>query len=209
MDLQALADVAEQRDLIVVSDEIYDRLVYDSEHTCFASLPGMRERTVLLGGFSKSYAMTGWRVGYAAAPAEILEAMMKVHQYVTMCAPTMSQAAAVEALHRGSVHVEEMRESYDRRRRVMVKAFNDMGLTCFEPKGAFYAFPSIVSSGLSSEEFAERLLMEEQVAVVPGSAFGACGEGHVRCCYATSLDEIREALDRIQRFIDRCRANPK
>ena len=143
-------------DLIVVSDEIYDRLVYDSEHTCFASLPGMRERTVLLGGFSKSYAMTGWRVGYAAAPAEILEAMMKVHQYVTMCAPTMSQAAAVEALHRGSVHVEEMRESYDRRRRVMVKAFNDMGLTCFEPKGAFYAFPSIVSSGLSSEEFAER-----------------------------------------------------
>ena len=162
-----------------------------------------------MGGFSKSYAMTGWRVGYAAAPAEILEAMMKVHQYVTMCAPTMSQAAAVEALHRGSVHVEEMRESYDRRRRVMVKAFNDMGLTCFEPKGAFYAFPSIVSSGLSSEEFAERLLMEEQVAVVPGSAFGACGEGHVRCCYATSLDEIREALDRIQRFIDRCRANPK
>ena len=208
-DLQALADVAEQRDLIVVSDEIYDRLVYDSEHTCFASLPGMRERTVLLGGFSKSYAMTGWRVGYAAAPAEILEAMMKVHQYVTMCAPTMSQAAAVEALQRGSVHVEEMRESYDRRRRVMVKAFNDMGLTCFEPKGAFYAFPSIVSSGLSSEDFAERLLVEEQVAVVPGSAFGACGEGHVRCCYATSLDEIREALDRIQRFIDRCRANPK
>lgn len=208
-DLLPLAELAARRDLLVISDEIYDRLVYDGRHTCFASLPGMWERTVLLGGFSKSYAMTGWRVGYAAAPAEILEAMMKVHQYVTMCAPTMSQAAAVEALHRGDVHVEEMRESYDRRRRYMVNALNEMGLTCFEPKGAFYAFPAITSTGLRSEEFAERLLMEERVAVVPGSAFGECGEGHVRCCYATSLEEIKEALERIDRFVRRNQAGPK
>ncbi len=200
-DLTAIAELVQRKDLIVVADEIYDQLVYDGSHTCFASLPGMRERTVLLGGFSKSYAMTGWRVGYAAAPAEILEAMMKVHQYVTMCAPTMSQDAALEALKRGSRDVDEMRESYDRRRRFIVSELNNMGLTCFEPKGAFYAFPSITSTGLSSDEFAERLLVEEKVAVVPGSAFGACGEGFVRCCYATSLDEIKEAMERIGRFI--------
>ena len=174
--------------LVVVSDEIYARLTYDTDHACFAALPGMREQTVLLGGFSKSYAMTGWRVGYAAAPANCIEAMMKVHQYVTMCAPTMSQAAAVEALRRGEQEVQDMTASYDRRRRYIVSAFNDMGLDCFEPKGAFYAFPSIRSTGMTSDDFVERLLIEEKVAAVPGSAFGACGEGHIRCCYATSME---------------------
>ncbi|MEK7216082.1 MAG: aminotransferase class I/II-fold pyridoxal phosphate-dependent enzyme, partial [Chloroflexota bacterium] len=163
----------------------------------------------LLGGFSKAYAMTGWRVGYAAAPAPILEAMMKVHQYVTMCASTMSQAAAVEALKRAEPDVQDMVASYDRRRRLIVSALNDMGLRCFEPRGAFYAFPSIAITGLSSEDFAEQLLVEEKVAVVPGSAFGACGEGFVRCCYATSMDEIKEAIVRIGRFVDRHRAGPK
>lgn len=207
-DLLQIADVVRRRDLLVVSDEIYDRLVYETEHTCFAALPGMRERTVLLGGFSKAYAMTGWRVGYAAAPAEVVEAMMKVHQYVTMCASTMSQAAAVEALQRGEDHVEEMRESYDHRRRFMVKSLNDMGLTCFNPRGAFYAFPSIQSTGMTSEAFAEQLLMEEKIAVVPGSAFGSRGQGFVRCCYATSMDEIKEAADRMARFVERHRVYP-
>ena len=205
-DLLQIAAVAERHNLVVLSDEIYDRLVYEGEHTCFASLPGMRERTVLLGGFSKAYAMTGWRVGYAAAPAEIIEGMMKVHQYVTMCASTMSQAAALEALRRGEEYVEEMRGEYDRRRRYVVKALNEMGLTCFNPKGAFYAFPSVEITGLSSEEFAEQLLREEKVAVVPGSAFGSCGEGFVRCCYATSMEEIKEAMERMARFVGRRRA---
>ncbi|MBI2886879.1 MAG: aminotransferase class I/II-fold pyridoxal phosphate-dependent enzyme [Chloroflexi bacterium] len=205
-DLLAIADLARRHDLLVVSDEIYDRLVYEGEHACFAALPGMQERTVLLGGFSKAYAMTGWRVGYAAAPAEIIEAMMKVHQYVTMCASTMSQAAALEALRRGDEHVEEMRREYDRRRRYMVAALNDIGLSCFNPKGAFYAFPSIRTTGLTSEAFAEQLLLEEKVAVVPGSAFGVSGEGHIRCCYATSVTEIKEALERIDRFVQRRRA---
>jgi len=208
-DLEQVAAVAARHNLLVISDEIYDRLVYGVEHTCFAALPGMQERTILLGGFSKAYAMTGWRVGYAAAPAPILEAMMKVHQYVTMCASTMSQAAAVEALKRGEPDVQDMVASYDRRRRLIVSAFNDMGLRCFEPRGAFYAFPSIEITGLSSEDFAERLLVEEKVAVVPGSAFGACGEGFVRCCYATSMDEIKEAIVRIGRLVDRHRAGPK
>ncbi|MSQ27658.1 MAG: aminotransferase class I/II-fold pyridoxal phosphate-dependent enzyme [Dehalococcoidia bacterium] len=208
-DLEQIAAVAERHNLLVISDEIYDRLVYGVEHTCFAALPRMQERTILLGGFSKAYAMTGWRVGYAAAPAPILEAMMKVHQYVTMCASTMSQAAAVEALKRAEPDVQDMVASYDRRRRLIVAAFNDMGLRCFEPRGAFYAFPSIEITGLSSEDFAERLLVEEKVAVVPGSAFGACGEGFVRCCYATSMDEIKEAVVRIGRFVDRHRAGPK
>ena len=207
-DLLEIAEVVRRHDLLVVSDEIYDRLVYETEHTCFAALPGMRERTVLLGGFSKSYAMTGWRVGYAAAPAEIIEGMMKVHQYVTMCAPTMSQAAALEALQRGEEHVEAMRESYDYRRRFMVNALNDIGLTCFNPRGAFYAFPSIQSTGMPSEVFAEQLLLEEKVAVVPGSAFGSKGQGFVRCCYATSMDEIKEATERIARFVERHRAYP-
>ena len=204
--LAEVAEVAERHDLIVISDEIYDRLVYGVKHTCFASLPGMKERTVLLNGFSKSYAMTGWRLGYAAATGDILEAMMKIHQYTMMCAPTMAQMAAIEALKTNDVYVAEMVEDYDRRRRVMVKGLNDIGLTCFEPKGAFYAFPSIKSTGLSSEDFAERLLIEDRVAVIPGSTFGQCGEGHVRCCYATSMTEIEEALERMGRFVKRHRA---
>lgn len=203
-ELAKVAEVALRHDLLVISDEIYDRLVYDGEeHTCFASLPGMQDRTILLGGFSKAYAMTGWRVGYATASAHILEAMMKIHQYTLMCAPTMSQMAALEALRQGEAIVQEMVAEYDRRRRVIVQRLNQMGLTCFEPKGAFYAFPNITSTGLSSEEFAERLLFEEKVAVVPGSAFGQGGEGHVRCCYAVSLTDIQEALVRMERFVRR------
>ncbi len=202
-DLEEIADLARKRDLMVISDEIYDQLVYGLKHTCFASLPGMKERTVLLGGFSKAYAMTGWRIGYAAGPEDIIQAMLKVHQYTMMCVPIMAQMAAIEALKSGEPSVKEMVADYDRRRRVMVKGLNSIGLTCFEPRGAFYAFPSIAATGLSSEEFAEKLLIEERVAVVPGSAFGACGEGFVRCCYATSLDEIKEALDRMGRFVER------
>lgn len=202
-ELERIAHLAADRDLIVFSDEIYARLVYGVEHTCFSALPGTRERTVLLGGLSKSHAMTGWRVGFAAAPADIIEGMMKVHQYTVMCAPTAAQMAAVEALRSGDDAVEEMVQEYDRRRRVMVSGFNDLDLDCFEPRGAFYAFPSIRRTGLTSEEFAERLLLEEKVAVVPGSAFGAAGEGHVRCCYATSLPQIEEALARIGRFVER------
>ena len=205
-ELAKIAEVAKRHNLLVISDEIYERLVYGVEHTCFASLPGMKERTILLSGFSKAYAMTGWRIGYAAAREEIIEAMMKIHQYTMMCAPTMAQMAALEALKGGDAQVEEMVAEYDQRRRVMVKGLNDIGLTCFEPKGAFYAFPSIKGTGLSSEEFAERLLIEDKVAVVPGSTFGQCGEGHIRCCYATSLEEIEEALVRMARFVKRHRA---
>jgi len=204
-DLEEIAEVAQRRDLIVISDEIYDHLVYGVKHTCFASLPDMRERTILLGGFSKSYAMTGWRVGYAAAPAEIIEAMTKIHQYTMLCAPITGQMAAMEALKSGETSVREMVADYDRRRRVMVKGLNAIGLSCFEPKGAFYAFPSVKVTGLSSQEFAEKLLIEERVAVVPGSAFGESGEGYVRCCYATALDDIREALRRMRRFVQRHR----
>ena len=200
-DLEDIAKVAEKHDLTVISDEIYDQLVYGIKHTCFASLPGMRERTILLGGFSKSYAMTGWRVGYAAAPADIIEAMMKIHQYTMLCAPIMGQMAAIEALKSGVNTTKEMVADYNRRRRIMVKGLNSIGLTCFEPRGAFYAFPSVKITGLSSSEFAEQLLKEEKVAVVPGSAFGKSGEGHIRCCYATALDEIHEALDRMERFV--------
>ena len=205
-ELVKIAKVAKRHNLLVISDEIYGRLVYGVEHTCFASLPGMKEHTILLGGFSKAYAMTGWRIGYAAAREEIIEAMMKIHQYIIMCAPTMAQMAALEALRAGDAQVEEMVAEYDQRRRVMVKGLNDIGLTCFEPKGAFYTFPSIKGTGLSSDEFAERLLIEDKVAVVPGSTFGQCGEGHVRCCYATSLEEIEEALERMARFVKRHRA---
>lgn len=205
-DLVAIADFAERHDLFVISDEVYDRLTYGVPHTCFASLPGMRDRTVLLGGFSKAYAMTGWRLGWVAAPRHILEAMMKVHQYVMMSAPTASQYAAIEALNGGEEDVRGMVAEYDRRRRVMVDGLNGMGLECFEPKGAFYAFPSIRDTGLDDETFAERLLAEERVAVVPGSAFGACGAGHVRCCYATSLSDIWEALERMRSFVDRVRS---
>ncbi len=203
--LAEIAALAEKYDLLVISDEIYDRLVYGVEHTCFASLPGMKERTVLLGGFSKSYAMTGWRIGYVCAPASIMAQIRKVHQYAIMCAPTTAQMAALEALRCGEEYVQKMVAEYDRRRRLIVKGLNDIGLECFEPKGAFYAFPSIKSTGLSSEEFSEKLLYEEKVAVVPGNAFGECGEGFVRCSYATAYEKIEEALERIERFVKRIR----
>ena len=202
-ELAEIAEIAQRHDLLVVSDEIYSRLVYGVEHTCFASLPDMKERTILLGGFSKAYAMTGWRIGYAAARTEIIEAMNKVHQYTMLCAPRIAQVAAIEALRSGEAAVKEMVADYDRRRRVMVRGLNDIGLACFEPKGAFYCFPSIKVTGLSSEEFAEQLLREEKVAVVPGTAFGECGEGYVRCCYATALADIEEALRRMGRFVER------
>jgi aminotransferase len=203
--LLAIAEVARRHNITVISDEIYARLVYGVEHSCFASFPGMKEKTILLGGFSKAYAMTGWRVGYALAPAEIITAMTKIHQYTIMSAPTMSQVAAIEALKTGEPDVTEMVEDYNHRRLVIVKGFSDIGLSCFEPKGAFYAFPSIACTGLTSEEFSEKLLTEEKVAVVPGSAFGKCGEGYVRCCYATSLSDIQEALNRMGRFVRKYR----
>ncbi|HNS50165.1 MAG TPA: aminotransferase class I/II-fold pyridoxal phosphate-dependent enzyme [Anaerolineae bacterium] len=198
-----IARLAEKHDLLVISDEIYDRLVYGVEHTCFATLPRMRERTILLGGFSKAYAMTGWRIGYAAAPAEVLGAMRKVHQYTIMSAPTTAQFGALEALKSGEQAVQEMRARYDRRRRLIVDGLNAIGLPCFEPKGAFYAFPSIAATGMTDEEFSERLIREERVACVPGSAFGACGAGHVRCSYATAYDKIEQALERMARFARR------
>ncbi len=201
--LVEIARLAERYDLLVYSDEIYDRLVYGVEHTCFASLPGMRERTVLLGGFSKSYAMTGWRIGYVAAPASIAREIRKVHQYAIMCAPTPSQYAALEALRSGEEDVQRMRAAYDRRRQVIVKGLNAIGLSCVEPRGAFYAFPSIACTGMSSEEFSEKLLFEEKVAVVPGNAFGDCGMGFVRCCYAASMEDIEEALLRMGRFVEK------
>ncbi len=197
----SLARLACEEDLLVISDEIYDRLVYGVEHCCVPALPGMRERTVLLGGFSKDYAMTGWRIGYVAGPAEIVAAARRVHQYIIMSAPTMAQAAAIEALRNGEDAVQAMVASYDERRRLIVDGLNRIGLPCFEPRGAFYAFPSIAGTGLSSEEFADRLLFEARVAVVPGTAFGECGEGYIRCSYATSKSAIEEALDRIERFL--------
>jgi aminotransferase len=203
--LEEIADVARRRKLLVISDEIYAKLVYGVEHTCFATLPGMKESTVLLGGFSKAYAMTGWRIGYAAASEEVIAAMTKIHQYTIMCAPIMSQVAAIEALRNGETSAAGMVEDYNRRRLVMVNGLNEIGLSCFEPQGAFYAFPSIKSTGMTSEEFAERLLVEEKVAVVAGTAFGECGEGYVRCCYAVSLADIEEALTRIKRFVDKHR----
>jgi aminotransferase len=201
--LERIAEVARRHKLLIVSDEIYAKLVYGVEHTCLAVLPEMKETTILLGGFSKSYAMTGWRIGYAAANREIIAAMTKIHQYTIMSAPTMGQVAAIEALKSGEDSVAEMAEDYNRRRLVMVKGLCDIGLSCFEPRGAFYAFPSIKVSGMSSEEFAEKLLIEEKVAVVPGNAFGQGGEGYIRCCYATSLKDIEEALARMKRFVDR------
>ena len=208
-DLAGIADVARRHNLLVISDEIYNLLVYGVEPTCFATLPDMQDRTILLGGFSKAYAMTGWRIGYAAASEEIVAAMTKMHQYTALCAPIMGQVAAIEALKAGEQEAQRMIEEYDRRRRVFVKGLNDIGLDCFEPRGAFYAFPSIRATGLSSEEFAETLLLEEKVAVVPGSAFGESGEGHVRCCYATSLSNIQEALARMGRFVERHRSGSR
>jgi len=199
--LMEIGKIAEKHDLIVISDEIYDQLVYGVPHVCFASLPGMRERTIMLSGFSKDYAMTGWRVGFAAGPRELLRAMVRIHQYSIMCAPTMSQAAALEAIKNGAEHVEIMRSEYDRRRRLIVDAMNEFGLTTFEPRGAFYAFPRISSTGLDDETFAQQLLERGQVAVVPGSAFGPGGEGFIRCSYATAYEQIEEALIRIGRFI--------
>jgi aminotransferase len=201
-----LAAIAARHDLLVYSDEIYDRLGYGTyRHRAFSSLPGMRERTVLMGGFSKAYAMTGWRVGWLAAPAPILEGIVKVHQYGIMSAPTTAQDAALEALLHGEADVERMVGEYDRRRRLLVDGLNALGLETFEPRGAFYAFPRIASTGLTDDEFTERLLTEERVAVVPGSAFGPSGAGHVRMCYATSYEGIEEALRRIGRFVERVR----
>jgi aminotransferase len=200
--LTDLARVAEKHDLLVISDEIYDRLVYDHEHVCFASIEGMKERTVTLGGFSKDYAMTGWRIGYAAAPEAILAAMRKVHQYTIMSAPTTAQIAAMEALLHGEDHVQQMVAEYDRRRRLIVDGLNSLGLKTFEPRGAFYAFPNISASGMDDEAFAESLLQEEKVAVVPGNAFAADGQ-FVRCSYATAYEKIEEALERMHNFMQR------
>ena len=205
--MEAIARFAAEHDLFVVADELYDRLVYGVEHVCFAAIEGMRERTVLLGGFSKAYAMTGWRLGYAAAPSAVLEAMMKVHQYVMMSAPTAAQYAAIEALNSGEEDVRGMLAEYDRRRRMMVARLNAMGLATVEPRGAFYAFPDVRSTGLDDIAFAEALLEEERVAMVPGSAFGESGAGFVRACYAADYDDIAEAMDRIERFVARRRAD--
>lgn len=201
--LLEIAKIAEEHDLVVVSDELYDRLVYGTQHVCFPAFPGMRKRTILLGGFSKNYAMTGWRAGYAAAPADILRGLLRVHQYTIMSAPTMSQAAALEAINNGDEYVIQMREEYDRRRKLIVGGLNELGLPTFEPHGAFYAFPSVANSGMKDEEFAQKLLEEEKVAVVPGSAFGAGGAGFVRCSYATAYEKLEEALRRIDHFMRR------
>lgn len=201
--MQEIAKLAEKHDLLLISDEIYDRLVYGVQHTCVPGLPGMRDRTILLGGFSKDYAMTGWRLGYACANPDLLAAMRKVHQYTIMSAPTMAQAAGIAALEVGYEYVEQMRGEYDRRRRLIVDGFNSLGLDCFEPHGAFYAFPSIAASGMSSDDFAMSLLDEEEVAVVPGEAFGPSGQGFVRASYATDYEKIEEALNRIESFMRR------
>ncbi len=201
--LSQIADLALRYNLVVISDEIYARLVYGVEEVCFSALPGMKEHTVLLGGFSKAYAMTGWRLGYAAGNREIIAAMTKIHQYTMLCAPIMAQKAGIEALKSGEPDIQEMVSDYNRRRLLMVKGFNSIGLNCYEPKGAFYTFPCIKATGMTSEDFSEKLLNEEKVLVVPGTAFGDHGEGYVRCCYATSLSEIEEALSRIKRFVDR------
>ncbi|MBQ1809141.1 MAG: aminotransferase class I/II-fold pyridoxal phosphate-dependent enzyme [Selenomonas sp.] len=201
-DLLAIADFAEKHDLIVISDEIYGDLTYgEEEHVCFASLPRMKDRTIQLNGFSKAYAMTGWRIGYALGNPAVIAAMTKIHQYTMLCAPITAQIAAVEALRHGEKYMKKMVAEYDRRRRLIYDGFIKMGLECFEPKGAFYIFPSIKSTGYTSDEFAEKLLNAEHVALVPGSAFGKCGEGHIRCSYATSIDKISEALNRIENFL--------
>jgi len=201
--LIGIGKLAEQHDVLIISDEIYDRLVYGVPHTQMASLPGLRERTLVLSGFSKSHAMTGWRIGYAVGPAEIVGAMRKVHQYTIMCASTTSQVAAIQAIQQGESDVAAMVEEYDRRRKLIVNGFNQLGLTCFEPRGAFYAFPKIAATGMDAETFCEQLLHEEKVAVVPGGAFGASGKGHIRASYATAYDQIEQALERIERFMRR------
>jgi len=200
-DLEDLADVVVENDLLVISDEVYAKLSYSGSHTSFAQLEGMKDRTLILNGLSKSHAMTGWRIGYALGDAAVVGAMTKVHQYTMLCAPTMAQVAALEAMEKGDEGMLQMRHEYDLRRRLFVSGLNRIGLSCFEPRGAFYAFPSVQTTGLSSEEFAERLLKEQKVAVVPGNVFGASGEGFLRCSYATSREELIEALDRMETFL--------
>ena len=200
-DVEGIARLVAEHDLLVYADEIYDRLVYGTEHQSILSQPDMKEHTIYLAGFSKSYAMTGWRVGYACAPAEIIEQMMKIHQYTVMCVPTAAQYAALEALKTGEPEVQRMVGEYDKRRKYMWSRFNAMGLHCFEPRGAFYCFPNITSTGLSDDEFCEQLLKQERVVVVPGNAFGERGRGHVRACYASSMEQIVDACDRIERFV--------
>ncbi|MCR5155473.1 MAG: aminotransferase class I/II-fold pyridoxal phosphate-dependent enzyme [Butyrivibrio sp.] len=202
-DLEAIAKVVIEKDLYVISDEIYSELTYSGKHVSIVSLPGMKERTILINGFSKAYAMTGWRLGYACGPKEIMEQMVKIHQFAIMCAPTTSQYAAVEALKNGDDDVAMMREQYNHRRRYLLNEFKRIGLTCFEPFGAFYVFPSIKQFGMSSDEFCTRLLKEEKLAVVPGNAFGDCGEGYIRISYAYSLENLKAAMERLERFIER------
>lgn len=204
-DLEAVAEVIIKHDIFVMSDEIYSELTYKDKHVSIAELPGMKERTILINGFSKAYAMTGWRLGYACGPKEIIAQMTKIHQFAIMCAPTTSQHAAVEALKNGDEDVAEMRTAYNQRRRYLMNAFREMGLECFEPYGAFYVFPCIREFGMTSEEFAERLLSEEKLAVVPGTAFGDCGEGFLRISYAYSLENLKEAIGRLERFITKLR----
>ena len=204
-DLEKIAEVIIEKDIFVISDEIYAELTYKDKHVSIASLPGMRERTILINGFSKAYAMTGWRLGYACGPKEILGQMLKIHQFAIMCAPTTSQYAAVEALKNGDEDVNQMREAYNQRRRYLMYAFKEMGLECFEPFGAFYVFPCIKEFGMSSEEFADRFLREEKVAVVPGTAFGDCGEGFLRISYAYSLENLKIAIGKLKNFIERLR----
>ena len=208
-DLEKIAEVVMEKDLFVLSDEIYSELSYKGDHVTIASIPGMKERTILINGFSKAYAMTGWRLGYACGPREIIEQMTKIHQFAIMCAPTTSQYAAVEAMKNGDADVATMREAYDQRRRYLVNAFKEMGLECFEPYGAFYIFPCIKEFGMTSEEFAERFLKEEKVAVVPGTAFGDSGEGFLRISYAYSLQNLKAALERLDRFVKKLRAEQK
>ena len=199
------AEIAKKHDLIVLSDEIYAELSYEGEHVSIASLPGMQERTIVVGGFSKSYAMTGWRLGYAVGPEEIITQMIKIHQFAIMCAPTTSQYAAVEALRNGDPDVEVMRDAYDKRRKYLVARLREIGLDCFEPYGAFYVFPCIKGFGMTSEEFATKLLEEEKLAIVPGTAFGDCGEGFLRISYAYSIEQLKEALNRMESFVKRHR----
>jgi aminotransferase len=201
--LERVGDVARKHDLLIISDELYSRLVYHREHVCVPTLPGLRERTILVNGFSKGYAMTGWRLGYVAAPKDLMAAMRKIHQYTIMSAPTVAQAAGLEAVLHGEHYVQEMRMEYDRRRELLVQGLNSLGLDCFEPQGAFYAFPSVAKTGMDDEQFSEALLREEQVAVVPGSAFGPSGKGFVRLCYATAYEKIEQALDHMKRFMRR------
>ncbi len=202
-ELEELATVIEKHDLLVLSDEIYAKLTYDETYTSFPSIEGMKDRTILISGFSKAFAMTGWRLGYATGPAEIISTMVKIHQYTMMCAPTMAQHAALEALKNGSQIVQDMMESYKQRRNFIVSSLNEIGLDCPNPGGAFYTFPSIQATGLTSAEFAEELLQEEQVAVVPGDVFGASGEGYIRCSYATSIKQLDEAMNRMKRFMQK------